>query len=224
MAKVLLVEDDEEIAFSIRDWLSAEQHIVDIVHNGTEGLDLMSNFHYDLVVLDINLPDMNGIEVCSTYRNNGGNACVLMLTGNDRIVDKEHGLDAGADDYLTKPFHPRELSARLRALMRRSQRGGKASATLEIRGIELDPAAKRVSRDGVEIQLLPKEFALLEFLMRHQGEVFSQEALLERVWSSESEVSPDTVRVHIRRLRQKLGFEGDTLIKTLHRQGYLLEG
>ncbi|MGD9681198.1 MAG: response regulator transcription factor [Candidatus Obscuribacterales bacterium] len=224
MAKVLLVEDDEEIAFSIRDWLSGEQHTVDMVHNGAEGLDLMNNYHYDLVVLDINLPDISGIEVCSTYRSKGGNACVLMLTGNDRIVDKEHGLDAGADDYLTKPFHPRELSARLRALMRRSQRGGKAAATLEFRGIKLDPAAKRVSRDGVEIQLLPKEFALLEFLMRHPGEVFSQDALLERVWSSESEVSPDTVRVHIRRLRQKLGFEGDTLIKTLHRQGYLLVG
>jgi DNA-binding response OmpR family regulator len=168
------------------------------------------------------MPGMSGVEVCRQYRNSGGRALVLMLTGRDHVADKTQGLDAGADDYLTKPFHPDELSARLRALLRRA--GSVGSTQLQAGDVVVHPASFKVLKNGKEIQLLPKEFALLEFLMRHQNEVFSSEALLERVWPSESEASPETVRVHITRLRSKIDEPGQpSMIKTVHRVGYKLE-
>ena len=221
MTKVLVVEDDPEIALSVRDWLLMEQYVVDVVSDGNEGLDRLKHYHYELVVLDVNLPGMNGMEVCAAYRKSGGKAYVLMLTGQGGVLDKEKGLDAGADDYLTKPFHPRELSARLRALMRRASRVAAATGVIKIGEVELDPQRRVVTKSGTEVHLLPKEFALLEFLMRNPGQVFSQEALLDRVWSSESDVAPDTVRVHIRKLRSKLDSnDGSSLIRTVHREGY----
>lgn len=224
MTKVLVVEDDEEIALSVRDWLTMEQYVVDVVHDGAEGLDRLKHYHYEIAVLDVNLPGMNGMDVCAAYRKQGGKAYVLMLTAEGGIQDREKGLDLGADDYLTKPFHPRELSARLRALMRRASRVAQATGVIKIGDVELDPHRRVVSKAGKEVHLLPKEFALLEFFMRNPGQVFSQEALLDRVWSSESEVAPDTVRVHIRKLRSKLDSDdGDSLIRTVHREGYCLE-
>jgi two-component system OmpR family response regulator len=224
MAKVLVVEDDPEIALSVKDWLTMEQYVVDVVNDGSEGLDRLKHYHYEIVVLDVNLPGMNGFDICSNYRKFGGKAYVLMLTAEGTVLDKEKGLDAGADDYLTKPFHPRELSARLRALMRRASRVAEATGVIRVGEVELDPQRKAVSKSGKDIHLLPKEFALLEFLMRNPGQVFSQEALLDRVWSSESETAPDTVRVHIRKLRSKLDNpDGTSLIRTVHREGYCLE-
>jgi len=224
MTKVLVVEDDQEIALSVKDWLTNDQYVVDVVHDGLEGLERLKHYHYELVVLDVKLPGMNGFDICSSYRKHGGKAYVIMLTGEATIPDKERGLDAGADDYLTKPFHPRELSARLRALMRRASRVAEATGEIKFGDLELDPQRKGVKKGGKEIRMLPKEFALLEFFMRNPGQVFSQEALLDRVWSSESEVAPDTVRVHIRRLRAKIdNADGSSFIRTVHREGYSFE-
>src|SRR5262249_34277288 len=174
------------------------------------------------LILDWQLPGMAGIDICKEFRSQGGMTPVLMLTGKSAISDKETGLDAGADDYLTKPFHMKELSARVRALFRRASRG--TSNILTIGDLVLDPSNYRVTRDGVEIQLQKREFALLEFLMRNPNRVFSSEALLERVWVTDADVTPDAIRVYIMRLRKKVD-EGAkaSLIQTVHGVGYKLQ-
>lgn len=193
-----------------------------MVNSGTEAIERLRFDKYDVLIFDWQLPDLTGIEICKRFRSKGGNTPVLMLTGKSEIADKETGLDAGADDYLTKPFHPRELSARVRALLRRS--GDVKQNVLTCGDIELDPQGFKVTKGGKEITLLPKEFALLEFFLRHPNQVFSPEALLDRVWSAESEASPDTIRVHITKLRGKIETEGQpSPIKTIHRQGYKWE-
>lgn len=222
MAKILLVEDDLEVCEVVSDWLVGEHYTIDVVNSGTEAIERLRFDKYDVLIFDWQLPDLTGIEICKRFRSKGGTTPVLMLTGKSEITDKETGLDAGADDYLTKPFHPRELSARVRALLRRS--GDLKQNTLICGEIELDPQGFRVTKNGQEVALLPKEFALLEFFLRHPNQVFSPEALLDRVWSAESEASPDTIRVHITKLRGKIDNEGQpSIIKTLHRQGYKLE-
>lgn len=222
VAKILLVEDDIELSQSIEDWLTDEHHVVDVINSGAEVLNRLRFDQYDLLILDWQLPGMSGIEICKSFRGSGGNTPILMLTGKSEVSEKETGLDAGADDYLTKPFHPRELSARLRALLRRPK--DFSQTVLKIGDIELDPASFSVTRDGEQVPLLPREFALLEFFMRHPDQVFSAEALLDRVWSADSEASPDTVRVHITKLRGKIDSPGKpSMIKTLHRLGYKLE-
>lgn len=222
MAKILLAEDDTQLAALVEDWLTSEHHVVDHVETGTDAVDLLHASRFDLLILDWNIPGVSGIEVCNEYRNQGGTSPVLMLTGRDKIEEKEQGLDAGADDYLTKPFHLRELSARIRALLRRPP--DMASNVIEHGRLVLDVSACRLLKDGQPIELFPKELALLEFLMRHPNKVFSIEALQERVWSSDSEASPETIRVHIARLRSKIQDEGEKpLLRTVHRQGYMLD-
>lgn len=222
MAKILLVEDDPEVCEVVTDWLVDEHYTVDVVNNGAEAIERLRFDKYDVLIFDWQLPDLTGIEICKKFRSKGGNTPVLMLTGKSEIVDKETGLDAGADDYLTKPFHPRELSARIRSLLRRS--GDLKQNVLTCGDLELDPQGFKVTKGGKEVALLPKEFALLEFFLRHPNQVFSPEALLDRVWSAESEASPDTIRVHITKLRGKIDNEGQpSMIKTIHRQGYKWE-
>lgn len=222
MAKILLVEDDPEVCEVVTDWLVDEHYTVDVVNNGAEAIERLRFDKYDVLIFDWQLPDLTGIEICKKFRSKGGNTPVLMLTGKSEITDKETGLDAGADDYLTKPFHPRELSARVRALLRRS--GDLKQNVLSCGDLELDPQGFKVTKGGKEVALLPKEFALLEFFLRHPNQVFSPEALLDRVWSAESEASPDTIRVHITKLRGKIDTEGQpSNIKTIHRQGYKWE-
>lgn len=222
MAKILLAEDDTQLAALVEDWLKSEHHVVDHVETGTDAVDLLQASRFDLLILDWNIPGVSGVEVCNEYRNQGGTSPVLMLTGRDKIEDKEQGLDAGADDYLTKPFHLRELSARIRALLRRPP--DMASNVIENGRLVLDVSACRLLKDGQPIELFPKELALLEFLMRHPNKVFSIEALQERVWSSDSEASPETIRVHIARLRSKIQSEGEKpFLRTVHRQGYMLD-
>jgi DNA-binding response OmpR family regulator len=222
MAKILLAEDDTQLAALVEDWLKSEHHVVDHVETGTDAVDLLHASRFDLLILDWNIPGVSGVEVCNEYRNQGGTSPVLMLTGRDKIEDKEQGLDAGADDYLTKPFHLRELSARIRALLRRPP--DMASNVIEHGRLMLDISACRLLKDGQPIELFPKELALLEFLMRHPNKVFSIEALQERVWSADSEASPETIRVHIARLRSKIQNEGEKpLLRTVHRQGYMLD-
>lgn len=222
MSKILLVEDDKEVCDVVSDWLIDEHYTVDVVNSGSEAIERLRFDKYDVLIFDWQLPDLSGIEVCKRFRSKGGITPVLMLTGKGEIEDKEVGLDAGADDYLTKPFHPRELSARVRALLRRS--GELKMNVLTCGDIVLDPQGFKVTKDGKDVSLLPKEFALLEFFLRHPNQVFSPEALLDRVWSAESEASPDTIRVHITKLRGKIDTDGQpSVIKTLHRQGYKLE-
>jgi DNA-binding response OmpR family regulator len=221
MAKILLVEDDRDLSGMIVDWLKFEHHIVEAVYDGEGAVNMLKSYQFDAIILDWQLPKIEGVEVLRNFRTSGGQTPVLMLTGKGAIANKEMGLDAGADDYLTKPFHMKELSARLRALLRRP--GGVTGNVLTARDICLESGTFRVTKGGADIQLLPKEFALLEFLMRHPNQVFSADALLDRVWKSESNVSPETVRTCLKRLRRKIDTEEqDSLIQTLHGVGYKL--
>jgi DNA-binding response OmpR family regulator len=222
MAKILIVEDEHDLSIPIRDWLTREQHLVELVDNGVEAMERLKVYKYDVIILDWMLPGMNGMEVCKRFRSEGGATPVLMLTAKNTVEDKERGLDAGADDYLTKPFHLKELSARVRALLRRHTQG--TSRELRIGGLVLDVVARKVTLNNEEIHFVPREFSLLEFLMRHPNQVFSAEALLDRVWASDTLASPDTIRTYIKILRKKLGGEGkDSLIRTVHGVGYKIE-
>lgn len=221
MAKILLVDDDDELVDVVKEWLEDQAHLIEVTSSGTDALEKLKFYTYDLILLDWGLPDRPGIEVLSEYRNRGGTTPTLMLTGKKEIDDKLTGLDTGADDYLTKPFHLEELSGRVRALLRRPPLASKP--VLKVGECVLEPSSRRVTKNGVPINLLPREFALLEFLMRHPNQTFSPRTLLDRVWSSESDASPDTVRIHIMRLRNKLDENADdSFIKTVHRVGYML--
>jgi len=221
MAKVLIVEDDAALTTVIIDWLSHQNYVVEAVSTGAEAEEFLRSYRYDAIVLDWGLPDTTGVEVCQRFRAGGGQTPILMLTGKREIQEKEQGLDSGADDYLTKPFDVKELSARLRALLRRA--GGMTDNILSVRDIRLDPAKHTVTKDGAEIKLFRKEFALLEFLLRHQNKVFSPEALLDHVWVSEAGVGPETVRTSVKRLRQQIDTEGQSsLIENVRGVGYRL--
>jgi DNA-binding response OmpR family regulator len=226
MTKILLVDDDKKFANVVEDWLAGEGYDVEAVYSGSQGLERAVSNSHDVLILDWGLPNISGVEICREYRGRGGSSPIIMLTGKTSVSDKEEGLDSGADDYLTKPFHPRELSARLRALMRRQRTLSQAAPDPIIKAGELvlDSDGFRLTKSGTEINLLPKEFALLEFLMRNPNKVFSSQDLLDEIWSKESENSPDTVRVHITKLRAKIDTEGKpSLIRTIHRVGYKLE-
>ncbi|HEY9784643.1 MAG TPA: response regulator transcription factor [Candidatus Obscuribacterales bacterium] len=222
MPKILLVEDDAKLANMVRNWLKSQLHIVDATASGEEALEMLHRYPYDLVILDLMLPDLSGLDVCRKYRDAGGKTLILMLTGKQTVSDRETGLDAGADDYLTKPFDVRELSARVRALLRRNP-GLLASDTIKIGELELDAKARTVLKSGKQLDLAPKEFLLLEFLMRNPNQVFSTEALFDRVWKTDSNSSLDTVRVYVSRVRNKIGEEIDSpRLETLHGIGYKL--
>jgi len=222
MAKILLVEDDRNLADTICTWLQLESYLVEKAETGTDALDLLRAYPYDLVILDIELPRLNGLEVCRQFRASGGSCPVLFLTNKSTVADKETGFGIGADDYLTKPFHLKELSARLRALLRRSQM--LFPDVLTAGKLELDPRSRQLKRAGEDIHLPKMEFALLEFFMRYPNQVFSSEALLERVWTSESERSSDTIRSCIKKLRNKIDIEGEqSMIKNVHGVGYKFE-
>jgi two-component system copper resistance phosphate regulon response regulator CusR len=221
MTRVLLVDDDERLANVIEDWLVGESYIVEYTNNGKDGCEKARSNTHEVLILDWQMPGKTGVEICREYRQNGGIGVVVMLTGKTTISDKEEGLDSGADDYITKPFHPRELSARLRALLRRPR--AMQAEVFRAGDITLEPKSCRVLKGDKEINFLPKEFALLEFLMRNPNVVFSADELLNKVWSKESENSPDTVRVHITKIRGKIDSpDQESLIRTVHRVGYKL--
>ncbi len=222
MAKVLVVEDDTDTGATIKDLLVLESHIVEVVADGAEAASRLKQYDYDLIVLDWELPDTTGVEVLREYRLQRGKTPVLMLTGRSDFADKETGLDTGADDYLTKPFHPREFGARVRALLRRP--ASVETESLELAGINVDTRTRMVKLEGKELDLRPKEYALLEFLMRHPNETFSPETLLKRIWSSESEATESTVYSFMSLLRKKLNEEGSPeVIKTVYGRGYRFE-
>jgi len=222
MAKILIVEDDKALSELIVDWLTGEKHVPEPVYDGAEGLERLKFYKYDVVILDWELPGVSGPKICQQFRQDGGQTPILMLTGKKEIEDKTTGLDAGADDYLTKPFHLQELSARLRALLRRGATEVRATV-LTAGHVSLDPASRKVLSNGKELSLQPKEYSLLEFLLRHPNQPFSAEAIMDRVWSSESDASPDTVRLQIMRLRHKIDVDGkESMVRTIHRVGYML--
>jgi DNA-binding response OmpR family regulator len=224
MAKILFVEDDTGLAEMVVEWLTFERHNVEVVHNGKEGFERLQLGSFDVVILDRQLPEMTGLEILKEHRAEGGTTPILMLTGMNTVTDKEAGLDTGADDYLTKPFSVKELSARIRALLRRSSKT--TSNVLSAKDLVLDPTKHKVTKNGEEIHLLPREFQMLEFFMRHPEEVFSSDALLQRIWHSESEATPDAVRTCLKRLRKKIdgsdNEEDKSIIQTVPRIGYKL--
>lgn len=222
MAKILVVEDDEQLCELIRNLFVAERHTVETAMNGADAVQFLKMFKYDLIVLDLMLPGLMGMAVLSEYRARGGASPVLMLTAKSSVEEKEKGLDAGADDYLTKPFDPRELLARVRALLRRPQ--AVSAPEMQVGNLALHPRVAKAYKDGKEIKLLPKEFSLLELFMRYPNQVFSSEALLERVWSADSNASFDTVRTYIKTLRKKIDSpDGASIIRTVHGVGYCLD-
>jgi DNA-binding response OmpR family regulator len=219
MAKILLVEDDKNLALLVRDGVSFQNHIVDVAYDGQEGMDILRVAQYDMIILDWDLPRLSGLEILQNLRAKGSHTPVLMLTGKNQILDKERGFQSGADDYLTKPFHIKELTVRITALLRRPPQ--LANTDLQVGNLTVDFALHKVSRNGVEIPLARLEFAVLEFLIRNRGQIFSNEALLERVWPIDSERNPQSVRTLIKKLRTKLDDrDGPSMIHNIHGVGY----
>jgi two-component system OmpR family response regulator len=220
--RVLLVEDEVRLAENVRRGLNAEGFVVDVVHNGDDGLFNAEVNDYDVVVLDIMLPGLNGYEVCRRMRAARVWTPVLMLTAKDGEYDQADALDLGADDYLTKPFSFIVLVARLRALIRRG--GPIRPAVLEAGDLTLDPASRTVRRAGDELSLTPREFGVLQFLMRHRGDVVSKTDILESVWDANYEGDDNVVEVYVGYLRRKIDQPyGRHAIETVRGAGYRLE-
>ncbi|MGX4688367.1 response regulator transcription factor [Streptomyces sp. JNUCC 63] len=220
--RLLIVEDERRLATALARGLAAEGFAVDVAHDGVGGLHLAREQEYDLIVLDIMLPGMNGYRVCASLRDDGNDTPILMLTAKDGEYDEAEGLDTGADDYLTKPFSYIVLQARIRALLRRRARTG--SPVLRVGSLSLDPAARRVTRDGEEVPLTTKEFAVLEHLAQHAGEVVSKADILAHVWDFAYDGDPNIVEVYVSALRRKIDAPfGRRSIKTVRGAGYRLE-
>ncbi|WP_282702462.1 response regulator transcription factor [Streptomyces sp. CC219B] len=217
--RLLIVEDEKRLALSLAKGLTAEGYAVDVVHDGLEGLHRASESPYDLLILDIMLPGMNGYRVCSALRAAGHDVPILMLTAKDGEYDEAEGLDTGADDYLTKPFSYVVLVARIKALLRRRGTGG-GSPVLALGDLRVDTGARQVFRDGTEIPLTTKEFAVLEQLALRAGQVVSKADILDHVWDFAYDGDPNIVEVYISTLRRKLGAG---LIHTVRGAGYRLE-
>ena len=219
--RILLVEDDRDLAGYLKKGFSEEQYAVDVFHDGVSGLCWAKEHDYDLIILDIMLPNKDGLTVCKELRATGLITPILMLTAKDTVDDKIRGLNTGADDYLVKPFSFGELLARIRALMRRSQTY--KTRLLKVADLELDPVAHNVTRSGIKIALTGKEYALLEYLMRNKGRVVTETNIIEHVWDTQSEPFTNVVSVYIYHLRTKIekGFERK-LIHTVRSLGYVM--
>ncbi len=214
--RILLVEDEHKIANSIKQGLEQEKYAVDVAYDGESGLDLATGEEYDVIVLDRLLPNFEGIEIVKSIRNKQIHTPVLFLTAKGQINDRVEGLDAGADDYLVKPFAFTELLARIRALSRRPKNS--TGAILKVSNIELDPSTFEVKRDTQIIKLSSKEFSLLEYLMRHPNRVIKKDQIISHVWDYDADVLPNSVEVYVKHLREKLGKPDP--IKTIRGFGY----
>jgi two-component system OmpR family response regulator len=217
--KVLIIEDNKRLAATIRDKLRKE-YVVDVAHTGDKGEYLIYVNEYDIILLDLNLPDMDGAEVCKKVRSNGCKVPILVLTGRSDLTDKVQTLDIGADDYLTKPFEFAELFARMRSLLRRNENSDFTSSRLVVDGLSLDSASREVVMRGKNINLRQKEFQLLEYLMRNQGRVVTRSQILEHVWDTDTDPITNTVDVHINSLRRKID---NSFMKTVHGIGYMIK-
>jgi len=216
--RVLVVEDDKTLAKQLAQALTEAGYAVDVAHDGEEGHFLGDTEPYDVVVLDLGLPVLDGISVLGRWRKDGKTMPVLVLTARDRWSEKVAGIDAGADDYVTKPFRMEEVLARLRALIRRA--AGHASAELECGGLRLDTRSSRVSVDGAPVKLTAQEYRLLAYLMHHQGKVVSRGELIEHIYQQDFDRESNTIEVFVGRLRKKLG---DRYIGTVRGLGYRIE-
>ncbi|MDE0803509.1 MAG: response regulator transcription factor [Acidimicrobiales bacterium] len=217
--RVLVVEDEKRLAAGLRKGLEAEGFAVDIANDGTDGLWMATENPYDVIVLDIMLPGMNGFKVCEALRDADNWTPILMLTAKDGELDEAEALDTGADDYLTKPFSYVVLVAHIRALLRR---GAKARpAVLSAGDLRMDPAARKAWRGDAEVELTSRELALLEFLLRRRGEVVSKREILDHVWDYDFEGDPNIIEVYVRHLRNKLDRPFDRAsIETIRGSGY----
>lgn len=200
--RILIIEDEHKIAQSIKKGLEQESYAIDLAFNGSDGLDLALSEEFDLIILDRLLPSFDGIEIVKQIRAQSIHTPVLMLTARGQIEDRVEGLNAGADDYLVKPFAFEELLARIRALKRRP--ADSIGVILKIGNLELDTNSFEVKRDGQKIQLSSKEFALLEYLMRHPNKILTKDQIINHVWSYEKDILPNTVEVYIGYLRKKI--------------------
>ncbi len=221
---ILVVEDEQRLAFLLRRVLLEERHTVDLAHDGHTGLNLALSDTYDVVILDVMLPGIDGLEVCRQMRAERIMSPVLMLTARGSVEDRVTGLNVGADDYLTKPFAMEELLARINALLRRRDQRFDENLRLSVGDLTLDLVRHEVSRNGRIIELTAKEFALLEYLMRHPGRVLTRTQIVDAVWRYDMEALSNVVDIYIHYLREKIdqGFS-HSLIKTVRGVGYKIE-
>jgi len=220
--KILIIEDEAEIAATLKDELESD-YAVDISLTGKDG-EYYADFHtYDLIILDLGLPDKDGLEVCQNLRNKKIKSLILVLSANTDLRSKLSLLDFGADDYLTKPFEMGELKARIRALTRRKLHGSSTNI-IKLKGLTLDLNARSVKRAGKSIFLRPKEFYILEYLIRNAGHVITREMIMNNLWSYNTEASSNLIDVHIKYIRDKVDKPFDQkLIKTIPGEGYIVE-
>jgi len=219
--RILVTEDEKDLADALATGLRRQGYAVDIAYDGEQALLLTEVNSYDLIILDLNLPKVDGIEVCSTLRSSGSSTGILMLTARSSLDDRVKGLDEGADDYLMKPFHFPELLARVRAILRRE--GESRKPILRTGDLVLDPNALRASVRDTPVTLTAKEFGILEYLMRNVGRVVSQEELLEHVWGEDANAFTQSIKVHMNNLRKKLNAAGGGgAISTIKGKGYLI--
>lgn len=221
--RILVVEDEHRIAHSLQKGLEQERFAVDIAYTGIDGYDLASSENYDLIILDIMVPGMDGITICKELRKAKIHTPILLLTAKGQIQDKVMGLNNGADDYLTKPFSFEELLARIRALLRR--KGTTVETVLTVDDLTMDTSHFEVKRSGKIINLTSKEFSLLEFLLTKKNQIVTKEQLIQHVWNFDSDVLPNTVEVYIKKIRDKIDVlfpEKKQLIRTVRGFGYKL--
>jgi len=219
---LLVIEDDPRLVRLLRRLLEEDRHVVETAMTGRDGDDIgEATTGIDAIILDIGLPDISGLEVARKIRSTGSETAILMLTARDTVGDRVNGLDAGADDYLVKPFAYEELAARLRALARRGAGARRAEPKLVVGPIMLDEMSRRVTLDGKRIDLSPREFSLLECLLRHPGQTLSRDQLLDQAWPFSVAVTPNAVDAYVHYLRDKLGSAG-RLIETVRGVGYRL--
>lgn len=220
MAKILLVEDDDALSFSAASWLRRGHHIVELQQDGKSALEFALTGSYDLLILDWELPGMPGSEICRSFRDSSGTAPVIFITGRSSLKDKQTCFDAGADDYITKPFAMEELVMRVTALLRRPAAMLPAKSTVGC--ITLDSGAHKITVGKETLELRPKEFKIVELLVRNPEQVFEGEAIVSRLWPSDSDATVYNLRPQIARLRRKFEERGIELIKTVRGSGYAL--
>lgn len=221
--RILVVEDEHRIAHSLQKGLEQERFAVDVAYTGDDGYDLASSEDYDLIILDIMLPGMNGITICKQLRKNNIHIPILLLTAKGQIEDKVSGLNSGADDYLTKPFSFEELLARIRALLRR--KGTTVQTILALDDLTMDITLFEVKRANILINLTSKEFSLLEFLLTKQNQIVTKEQIIQHIWNFDADILPNTVEVYIKKIRDKIDSRFPNkkqLIKTVRGFGYKL--
>jgi len=220
--KILLVDDSQRLLRSLSQGLKKLGYAVDLASDGEHGLDLAGTYEYHVIVLDLMLPGLPGLEVLRRLRIRGSSAHVLILSARDRVEDRVKGLQLGADDYLVKPFAFDELCARIQALVRRRHQA--KNPVIQLGSLEIDAARRQISRDGEELHLTPSEYALLEFLAYQRGRVFSKEQLVENLHRSDSDVSSNVIEVLVSSLRKKIHAPGEPpILRTRRGFGYLVE-